>query len=531
MLFRSAGSLYGSIVIEEVDDFDQHGGSSTSHYRELGILGGRRNRELTKSSSAEYYDQPQYGGPNDLSRRHSGESEQFSLYRGSSSNDPRPLLALNPSLMSVATVAHPHPYHAHAPPSPSTYATSLHSRRSSESVRVLPTQPKATHVQDRAFSFSSSSERPDLRTDTGRPHSTSNTPTPASVNGAAVAPRRAPVVYPALLSRVAEAFKTRITVNERVKDGLVYSDTFDGRDAVDKIAYIIKTTDRNLALLLGRALDAQKFFHDVTYDHRLRDSPLELYQFKERLSGAFLSSEDLTPAAEGYAAVGGAAARSGSTTDTATSDESTFPSGVFTLLTDCYSPTCTRDRLCYSIACPRRLEQQARLNLKPKPGLQRSVSSESLGDLRVRVLLRGIQDLGRRADQLRQTAGTRIALDPLGASGRGRFDVRVGEEAPGGTQRGLLHRARLCARYGVPSRRASRPLDCFRARADLLSLYSPGSSPCERSTSFLKFAGKTLLPKSSGTSSRSTPSTSASPTCSTSARSKLTSLKRSETSS
>ncbi|ORY80260.1 CNH-domain-containing protein [Leucosporidium creatinivorum] len=210
----------------------------------------------------------------------------------------------------------------------------------------------------------------------GRPFSST------SASGA-LAPRRAPVVYPALLSRVAEAFKTRIVVNERVKDGLVYPDTFDGRDAVDKIAYIIKTSDRNLALLLGRALDAQKFFHDVTYDHRLRDSPVELYQFRERLASPFLSSDDLSPSVDGYnPAPLAPPPRPHSVADTVASAEDSFPSGVFTLLTDCYSPTCTRDRLCYSIACPRRLEQQARLNLKPKPGLQRSISSESLGDLR-----------------------------------------------------------------------------------------------------------------------------------------------------
>ncbi len=95
--------------------------------------------------------------------------------------------------------------------------------------------------------------------------------------------RRGPLVYPAMLSKVAEAFRARVSLSERTKDGLTYSDAFDGREAVDKIAYIIKTTDRNLALLLGRALDAQKFFHDVTYDHRLRDSALEVYQFKTRV--------------------------------------------------------------------------------------------------------------------------------------------------------------------------------------------------------------------------------------------------------
>lgn len=165
-------------------------------------------------------------------------------------------------------------------------------------------------------------------------------------NGSAVisAQNRAPLVYPALLSRVADVFRERIAAGDRSKNGLSYKFAFTGAEAVDLISYIIKTTDRNLALLLGRALDAQKFFHDVTYDHRLRDSATEVYQFKESLM----------------------------------EDTSTNVNGVFTLLTECYSPTCTRDRLCYSIACPRRLEQQARLNLKPQPGLRRQQSSASL---------------------------------------------------------------------------------------------------------------------------------------------------------
>ena len=158
------------------------------------------------------------------------------------------------------------------------------------------------------------------------------------------APTRTPLVYPALLSRVADVFRERIAAGDRNKNDLSYKFAFTGAEAVDLIAYIIKTTDRNLALLLGRALDAQKFFHDVTYDHRLRDSSTEIYQFRESLM----------------------------------EDTSTNINGVFTLLTECYSPTCTKDRLCYSIACPRRLEQQSRLNLKPQPGLRRQQSSASL---------------------------------------------------------------------------------------------------------------------------------------------------------
>ncbi|KAF8311473.1 RhoGEF Rgf2 [Clavulina sp. PMI_390] len=170
-------------------------------------------------------------------------------------------------------------------------------------------------------------------------------------------------VYSALLSRVAEAFQARIapSLSERTKDGLAYKDAFDGREAVTKLAEIIKTGDRNLALLLGRALDAQKFFHDVTYDHRLRDSSNELYQFKTALTTPFMSAEEVGASGMPTAAAVTAAAAT-------TMDDAPLPSGVFTLLTECYSPTCTRDRLCYSIACPRRLEQLARLNLSQNGG-------------------------------------------------------------------------------------------------------------------------------------------------------------------
>ncbi|KAI5834142.1 CNH-domain-containing protein [Schizophyllum commune Tattone D] len=174
--------------------------------------------------------------------------------------------------------------------------------------------------------------------------------------------RKTPIVYPALLSRVAEAFRDRIQLSDRVKDGLTYKNAFDGREAVDKIAYIIKTTDRTLALLLGRALDAQKFFHDVTYDHRLRDSPNELYQFRTTLPSPFVSGETVQPPPQ---------------PEEEEADESPLPSGVFTLLTDCYSPTCSRDALCYSIVCPRRLEQQARLS-KQQQHQQQHPSSEAL---------------------------------------------------------------------------------------------------------------------------------------------------------
>lgn len=241
------------------------------------------------------------------------------------------------------------------------------------------------------------------------------------------------MVYAALLSKVAEAFRARMLLSERVKDGLAYPDAFDGAEAVDKVCYIIKTTDRSLALLLGRALDAQKFFHDVTYDHRLRDNPNEIYQFRARLPSAFTSDADAlsapggepmgssgltssgsrssrpmspesatsstltsrTPSsvvsngssstsvaihAQGLSQATIAPGASGTSASAATvGGEDELPTGIFTMLTECYSSTCSTTQLCYSITCPRRMEQQWR-NTKPQHELKRQISQESLGE-------------------------------------------------------------------------------------------------------------------------------------------------------
>ena len=206
--------------------------------------------------------------------------------------------------------------------------------------RAMSPESAPSRTLSMASTIASPSERGDSLMHRPSVQKSTSSPNSAVIS----AQSRAPLVYPALLSRVAEVFRERISAGDRNKNELSYKFAFTGSEAVDLVSYIIKTTDRNLALLLGRSLDAQKFFHDVTYDHRLRDSSTEVYQFREQLM----------------------------------EDTSTHVNGVFTLLTECYSPTCTKDKLCYSIACPRRLEQQARLNLKPQPGLKRQQSSASL---------------------------------------------------------------------------------------------------------------------------------------------------------
>ncbi|KAL3471003.1 CNH domain-containing protein [Aspergillus californicus] len=215
-----------------------------------------------------------------------------------------------------------------------------------ENVNGRPRPPSDGSTASRTFSMASTAV-PDraMSMQSDLTHKPSVQQQPKTLVLSTARSSKVPAVYPALLSRVADAFREQVLLSEKQKDGLSYQNSFSGADAVDLIAHTIKTSDRNLALLLGRALDAQKFFHDVTYDHRLRDAPGEVYQFKETM-GEESPSFDVN--------------------------------GVFTLLTECYSPTCNRDSLCYSIACPRRLEQQARLNMKPLPGLRTSPSKSSL---------------------------------------------------------------------------------------------------------------------------------------------------------
>ncbi|KAG2210516.1 hypothetical protein INT47_002458 [Mucor saturninus] len=163
------------------------------------------------------------------------------------------------------------------------------------------------------------------------------------------------LIYPALLSKVAEAFKESMVVGTKSRDSIQYHDVFDGRDAVNKLACIIKTSDRNLAVLVGRALGYQKFFHNVNYMVKLRDATNELYQFaatnpnnrpKRKLSA---DSDTIIPDYRDEFIT--------------REDNQDLPNGVFTLLTDCYSSTCTRDSSCYSVLCPRRFNQKSQNSL------------------------------------------------------------------------------------------------------------------------------------------------------------------------
>jgi hypothetical protein len=369
---------------------------------------------------------------------------------------------------------------------PSSSASSSYARRS------LPSETPRTRTPLSQLTFAASSAAtPALSS----PAQHSGPGTPVSQLSAAPTrrgPRRAPLVYPALLSRVAEALLQRLPLSVRTKHGLSYPDAFDGREAVDKICYIIKTTDRSLALLLGRALDAQKFFHDVTYDHRLRDNSNEIYQFKSSVKGLKLSDSSTSSTILGHArgdsrtvspntSFSGSSHRpstsKASTQDSSASsidhgashqqsateptiiptfnqlsvsqsytsqqvddhaglleepiDEMELPTGVFTMLTECYSATCTRDHLCYSITCPRRMEQQARLSNRPgSAGGHRNTTGASSSRVGRRATIGGANGIPG-SDSMPNSPVTSTSAHGHSQAGTARLEKRAEGDAIG----------------------------------------------------------------------------------------------------
>ena len=294
--------------------------------------------------------------------------------------------SLASSMSAVSIESPPPPTPARSAPWPTrTLSTSVATHVYPSHDRRPPTRYAPRASMESTESFDEERHRPsDLRTvpsivSMRRQPSLASTSTPAIESAAALAQPMSPTrtsrttaplvrhasgrtvpstVHPALLSQVAQALEA------------VLRPRFDGKEAVDRLVELTHVSDRNMVLLLGRALDAQHFLHHAAYTHRLRDSEHELYEFthdRSQLRGSFSSTHQPTLSLLG--ADGGALDEA----------RAAYPTGVFTLLTGCYSPTCTRDARCYSITCPYRLERQSQLVVHPS--LQHHDSHESLVDI------------------------------------------------------------------------------------------------------------------------------------------------------
>lgn len=89
----------------------------------------------------------------------------------------------------------------------------------------------------------------------------------------------------------------------------------------------VSTADRRAALQVARSLQSQLFFYEVEWgDKPLQDGVEDVYMFLDDLEG---NSESQREREE-------------------------LPTAVITMLTKCYTSTCSEEDPCYSWVCPRR---------------------------------------------------------------------------------------------------------------------------------------------------------------------------------
>ncbi|KAI9296940.1 CNH-domain-containing protein [Neoconidiobolus thromboides FSU 785] len=136
------------------------------------------------------------------------------------------------------------------------------------------------------------------------------------------------------VSEVLERFICNIPRALHTKNSLEYPSSFTGKDIVDTLSQILQTEDRKLCLSCGQCFEFHKLFHDVTFESSLKDSISEIYTFRDYLSSEPFDSSLIKDFETIYSTI----------------------SGVFTNLTPCYSPTCSKSKLCYSPMCPRKVK-------------------------------------------------------------------------------------------------------------------------------------------------------------------------------
>ncbi|KAH7105901.1 Dbl-like domain-containing protein [Auriculariales sp. MPI-PUGE-AT-0066] len=142
----------------------------------------------------------------------------------------------------------------------------------------------------------------------------------------------------ALLSHIAVKVRDQVPRGTHVKGGIPYQRAFTGRDIVNTIQRLVQrdlmmnlgitsSQDRQIAIQVARSLQSQLFFYEVEWGgHTLTDSVEDVYMF-------------LDDEVEGMS-------------DGAPREE--LPTSVVTVLTKCYSASCTDGETCFAYACPRK---------------------------------------------------------------------------------------------------------------------------------------------------------------------------------
>ncbi|KAG9313170.1 hypothetical protein JVU11DRAFT_6624 [Chiua virens] len=140
-----------------------------------------------------------------------------------------------------------------------------------------------------------------------------------------------------LLSHLAVRLRDKVPRGTHVKSSIPYPRAFTGKDIVSTIQsqiqrellinHGVSTADRRAALQVARSLQSQLFFYEVEWgDKPLQDGVEDVYMFLDDLEGGSESQRE----------------------------REELPTAVITMLTKCYTSTCSEEDPCYSWVCPRR---------------------------------------------------------------------------------------------------------------------------------------------------------------------------------
>ncbi|KAF9269288.1 Dbl homology domain-containing protein [Marasmius fiardii PR-910] len=162
-------------------------------------------------------------------------------------------------------------------------------------------------------------------------------------------------VNTSLLSHLAVQLRDRVPRGTHVKGSIPYPGAFTGKDIVSTIlsqlpreilsASLIDR--RRAALQVARSLQSQLFFYEVEWGGRvLQDGVEDVYMFLDDPESAGPSS---------------------SSGPSGSHDREELPTGVVTMLTSCYVPTCVDDEPCYAYCCPKRGHSILALVNEPEP--------------------------------------------------------------------------------------------------------------------------------------------------------------------
>ncbi|KAG9103502.1 hypothetical protein FRC06_010384 [Ceratobasidium sp. 370] len=171
----------------------------------------------------------------------------------------------------------------------------------------------------------------------------------------------------ALLSHLAVKLRDKVPRGTHVKGSIPYTYAFTGKDIVSTIQATIQrqlaitfnmsTNDRRTALQVARSLQNQLFFYEVEWGGQaLNDGVEDVYMFLDDQGQGGGSDQRL--------------------------EREELPTGVITLLTSCYSPSCA-DGLpgkCYAYGCPRGYQASAALGRQLSAQESKPAAKESTAE-------------------------------------------------------------------------------------------------------------------------------------------------------